>query len=447
MRIVYSPLDALALARASRPSGRSCSSPSASRPPRRPTRWRSRARPRWASTTSRCWSRTCWCRRRWTAILGAPDNRVQGFLAAGHVCTVMGLDEYEPLAARYRRADRRHRLRAARSAAGHPHARAPARSGARARWRTSTRARCARTATRAARAVDRRGVRASSTAAGAASATLPAAAWRCARRYAALDAARRFGLDAAAAANRPTAAAGEVLRGLLKPTDCPAFGTRCTPEHPLGATMVSSEGACAAYFRYRRDARIVTTRRAREAAQRRPRAVPIPLARTMPCCWAHGSGGRMTARSVATALPAAVRNRGAGRSPATARWSPPAASAWRSRPTRSWSARCSSRAATSASWPCTARSTTWPWRAPRPRRCRAAFMLEEGLPLAELRGLVRSMRAAAARGGRRARRRRHQGRRSRQGRRRLHHHLRHRRACRPASTCARRGRGRATWCW
>ncbi len=45
---------------------------------------------------------------------------------------------------------------------------------------------------------------------------------------------------------------GEVLRGLRKPTDCPAFGTRCTPEQPLGATMVSSEGACAAYYRYRR---------------------------------------------------------------------------------------------------------------------------------------------------------------------------------------------------
>jgi hydrogenase expression/formation protein HypD len=45
---------------------------------------------------------------------------------------------------------------------------------------------------------------------------------------------------------------GLVLRGVRKPTDCPAFGTRCTPEHPLGVTMVSTEGACAAYYRYRR---------------------------------------------------------------------------------------------------------------------------------------------------------------------------------------------------
>ena len=47
-------------------------------------------------------------------------------------------------------------------------------------------------------------------------------------------------------------AAASILQGLKKPPECPAFGTRCTPEHPLGATMVSSEGACAAYYRYRR---------------------------------------------------------------------------------------------------------------------------------------------------------------------------------------------------
>jgi len=46
--------------------------------------------------------------------------------------------------------------------------------------------------------------------------------------------------------------AGEILRGLKKPADCAQFGTTCTPEHPLGAPMVSTEGACAAYFRYGR---------------------------------------------------------------------------------------------------------------------------------------------------------------------------------------------------
>jgi hydrogenase expression/formation protein HypD len=70
--------------------------------------------------------------------------------------------------------------------------------------------------------------------------------------YAHFDACRRFGY-AADVPERPTEClSGEVLRGLRKPVDCPAFGTRCTPERPLGATMVSSEGACAAYYRYRR---------------------------------------------------------------------------------------------------------------------------------------------------------------------------------------------------
>ena len=50
--------------------------------------------------------------------------------------------------------------------------------------------------------------------------------------------------------------AGRILRGEARPTDCPAFGDRCTPEHPLGVTMVSGEGACAAYFRYRAPAMV-----------------------------------------------------------------------------------------------------------------------------------------------------------------------------------------------
>ena len=70
--------------------------------------------------------------------------------------------------------------------------------------------------------------------------------------YAHFDAYQRFGY-ASDVQERPTEClSGEVLRGLRKPVDCPAFGTRCTPERPLGATMVSSEGACAAYYRYRR---------------------------------------------------------------------------------------------------------------------------------------------------------------------------------------------------
>jgi hydrogenase expression/formation protein HypD len=69
--------------------------------------------------------------------------------------------------------------------------------------------------------------------------------------YAALDAETRFGVTNVRATESPDCISGEVLRGEKKPFECPMFGKRCTPEHPLGAPMVSSEGACAAYYRYR----------------------------------------------------------------------------------------------------------------------------------------------------------------------------------------------------
>jgi hydrogenase expression/formation protein HypD len=70
--------------------------------------------------------------------------------------------------------------------------------------------------------------------------------------YAAYNAEDRFGVAAYSAEEDSECISGAVLRGVKKPHECPAFGTRCTPEHPLGATMVSNEGACAAYYRYRR---------------------------------------------------------------------------------------------------------------------------------------------------------------------------------------------------
>ena len=69
--------------------------------------------------------------------------------------------------------------------------------------------------------------------------------------YRAFDAAHRFGLAVTAAEDSDDCRAGEILTGTLRPADCPSFGTRCTPQRPLGALMVSSEGACAAYYRYR----------------------------------------------------------------------------------------------------------------------------------------------------------------------------------------------------
>jgi hydrogenase expression/formation protein HypD len=70
--------------------------------------------------------------------------------------------------------------------------------------------------------------------------------------YAEFDAEKRFGVEGVGGPESTECQSGLVLQGLLKPQECPAFGTRCTPENPLGATMVSSEGACAAYYRYRR---------------------------------------------------------------------------------------------------------------------------------------------------------------------------------------------------
>jgi hydrogenase expression/formation protein HypD len=70
--------------------------------------------------------------------------------------------------------------------------------------------------------------------------------------FAAFDAEKKFGVHTITAEESAECHAGEVLRGVLKPNQCPAFGTKCTPENPLGAPMVSSEGACAAYYNYGR---------------------------------------------------------------------------------------------------------------------------------------------------------------------------------------------------
>jgi hydrogenase expression/formation protein HypD len=83
---------------------------------------------------------------------------------------------------------------------------------------------------------------------------IPASGLALRPEFARYDAALRFGLGDVAAEESAECMAGLVLQGLKKPMECPAFGTRCTPEHPLGAPMVSSEGACAAYYHYGRDA-------------------------------------------------------------------------------------------------------------------------------------------------------------------------------------------------
>ena len=184
------------------------------------------------------------------AILDAPRHRVDGFLAAGHVCTVMGLDEYHPIAARYRvpivvtgfepldLLEGIHRcvlqLESGRAEVENQYARSVQTAG-----NAAARAMLAEVFEVTPR--DWRGI-----------GPIPASGLRLRAPFAAHDAERRFAVGDVGGAEPAECLSGLVLQGRIKPPECPAFGTRCTPDTPLGATMVSSEGACAAYHRYRR---------------------------------------------------------------------------------------------------------------------------------------------------------------------------------------------------
>jgi hydrogenase expression/formation protein HypD len=185
------------------------------------------------------------------ALMDTPEVRVDGFLAAGHVCTVMGFQEYEPLAEKYHipivvtgfePVDLLHgilkcvqQLESGRHAVENAYERSVSREG-----------------NPGAQAVIRqvfeitdrawRGI-----------GVIPASGYRLRAEYADLDAEQRFP-DVRAIERResPLCISGLVLQGRKKPDECPAFGKQCTPLTPLGATMVSSEGACAAYYRYGR---------------------------------------------------------------------------------------------------------------------------------------------------------------------------------------------------
>ena len=182
-------------------------------------------------------------------LLAAPDCRIEGVLAAGHVCSVMGTAEYLPLAARHRvpivvtgfepldvlcGIERcLAQLEAGQAEVENAYARV-VRDGGNAAARDAVEA--------VFEIVDRewRGL-----------GVLPASGLAPRPKYARFDAARRHPCAAARAQEPGVCIAGEVLRGRRRPDECAAFGTRCTPEHPLGAPMVSGEGACAAYHRYR----------------------------------------------------------------------------------------------------------------------------------------------------------------------------------------------------
>jgi len=185
------------------------------------------------------------------AILGSPNNRVQGFLAAGHVCAVMGYWEYPPIAEKYQvpiavtgfepvdimqgiLATVR-QLEAGRVEVNNAYTRTVTFEGNKPAQAVIN---------RVFEACDRkwRGI-----------GPIPMSGWCLRSEFSDFNAERRFDVAQIQSDESPLCISGLILQGLKKPDECPAFGRECTPEKPLGATMVSGEGACAAYYRYRRD--------------------------------------------------------------------------------------------------------------------------------------------------------------------------------------------------
>jgi len=193
------------------------------------------------------------------AVLSSPENRVQGFLGPGHVCAVVGYAEYEPLAARF------HvpmvvtgfepldilegvlmlveQLEHGRAEVENQYSRVLERSGNLPAQELI--AKVFEVSDRKWRGVG----------------TIPHSGFRLRQEFREFDAEERFSVTAIDTTEPAVCIAGQILQGIKKPHDCPAFGTQCTPQHPLGATMVSAEGACAAYYAYGRhlkDADLVT---------------------------------------------------------------------------------------------------------------------------------------------------------------------------------------------
>jgi hydrogenase expression/formation protein HypD len=184
------------------------------------------------------------------ALLAAEDNRVQAFLAAGHVCSVMGYHEYPAIAARYgvpvvvtgfEPLDLLHgiymavaQLEEGRAEVENQYTRSVTFEGNVPAQQLL--AEVFEPCDRAWRGIGE----------------IPRSGWRLRERYAQFDAETRFDVGGTMAPESPLCIAGQILKGLKKPHECAAFGGACTPEKPLGAPMVSTEGACAAYYQYGR---------------------------------------------------------------------------------------------------------------------------------------------------------------------------------------------------
>ncbi len=184
------------------------------------------------------------------AILSMPGNKIDAFLAAGHVCSVMGYWEYPPLAERFHvpivvtgfepldllEGIRRAVLQLERGEAHVENAYERIVTYAGNLEAQQLMAQVFEVTDRAWRGIG----------------VIPRSGWKLNADYRAFDAEERFAISGIRTEESPLCHAGEVLRGGIKPSQCPAFGKECTPRHPLGATMVSSEGACAAYYNYGR---------------------------------------------------------------------------------------------------------------------------------------------------------------------------------------------------
>jgi hydrogenase expression/formation protein HypD len=182
------------------------------------------------------------------AILGSTHNRVQGFLAAGHVCAVMGFWEYIPIAENYQIPivvtgfepldivqgifETVKSLELGKIEVTNAYPRAVKLEGNLPAQKAIS---------QVFRECDRkwRGI-----------GIIPKSGWCLEPEFSSFDAEVRFDVGEIQTEESPLCIAGEILQGLKKPNDCQAFGTLCTPIAPLGATMVSAEGACAAYYKY-----------------------------------------------------------------------------------------------------------------------------------------------------------------------------------------------------
>jgi len=184
------------------------------------------------------------------AIMTSPTCRVQGFLAAGHVCSVMGTEEYPPLAEKFQIPivvtgfEPLDILEGIRLTVGQLERGEHEVENAYGRVVLPEGNPAARALVEDVFQVTDRGWRGIG--------VIPDSGWRLAEKYREFDAEYRFDVTDIDTEESSVCRSGEVLQGLIKPHECAAFGKECTPRNPLGATMVSSEGACAAYYLYRR---------------------------------------------------------------------------------------------------------------------------------------------------------------------------------------------------